>query len=254
MPKFVKKPVVIEAVQLNWRNWGALCEFLGDMIDEENPARLGKASDTCGEVGPYINLTIPTLEGDHLALHGDWIIRGVEGEFYPCKPSVLRRLTIRLKSNNNGPADRRSHGKDQGLAWHGKAWQGKAGIVARQGKARHGMARIRAWLGLAWQGWAWHGKDHGLARLGLARHGMARIMARHGWAWRGTAWQGSWLGLGQVRVRQGMAWHGLARHGKDRGWAWQVRVRQGMARIEVWHDRHDCVQRNRRSGAFRTVD
>ena len=34
-------------------------------------------------------LTIPTLEGDHIANVGDWIIQGVQGEFYPCKPDIF---------------------------------------------------------------------------------------------------------------------------------------------------------------------
>ena len=34
-------------------------------------------------------LVIPTLEGDHLAEPGDWIIKGVKGEFYPCKPDIF---------------------------------------------------------------------------------------------------------------------------------------------------------------------
>ena len=34
-------------------------------------------------------MMIPTLEGDHLALEGDFIIRGVEGELYPCKPLIF---------------------------------------------------------------------------------------------------------------------------------------------------------------------
>ena len=35
------------------------------------------------------SLTIPTLEGDHKAMPGDFIIRGVKGEFYPCKPDIF---------------------------------------------------------------------------------------------------------------------------------------------------------------------
>lgn len=89
MPKFRKKPVVIEAVQLTWKTWDEVCDFLGDIISESNPGRNGEASDTCGELAPYINITIPTLEGDHTALHGDWIIKGVKGEFYPCKPDIF---------------------------------------------------------------------------------------------------------------------------------------------------------------------
>ena len=65
-------------------------KFLGDIIGPHNPGRsVETASDTCGEVGPFIELTIPTLEGNHTARHGDWIIRGVKGEFYPCKPDVF---------------------------------------------------------------------------------------------------------------------------------------------------------------------
>jgi hypothetical protein len=91
MARFRKKPVVIEAVQLNWKNWNEVCDFLGEIISKSNPARYGEASDTCGEPGPdYINLNIPTLEGKHTALHGDWIIKGVKGEFYPCKPDIFK--------------------------------------------------------------------------------------------------------------------------------------------------------------------
>ena len=93
--KFRKKPVVIEAVRLRWATWGELCEFLGDIISADNPGRdtltADEASDTCGEIGPrYIALDIPTSEGVMTALHGDWIIKGVAGEFYPCKPDIFQ--------------------------------------------------------------------------------------------------------------------------------------------------------------------
>ena len=89
--KFRKKPVVIEAVQLTWKTWNDVCDFLGDIISEENPGRnVETFSDTCGESGPpWIEITIPTLEGNHTAKHGDWIIKGVHGEFYPCKPDIF---------------------------------------------------------------------------------------------------------------------------------------------------------------------
>lgn len=91
MGKFRKRPVVIEAVQLCWRTWNELAEFMPGVINDRNPARQVETySDTCGEVGPhYIELTIPTMEGDHVAKHGDWIIKGVKGEFYPCKPDIF---------------------------------------------------------------------------------------------------------------------------------------------------------------------
>jgi len=91
--RYRKKPVVIEAVQLRWSTWSEVCDFLGEIVSPANPAReisVEEVSDTCGEQGPlYIALTIPTLEGDHIALHGDWIIKGVKGEFYPCKPDIF---------------------------------------------------------------------------------------------------------------------------------------------------------------------
>jgi hypothetical protein len=89
--KYRKKPVVIEAVRLSWATWNDVCDFLGDIVSRENPARdVETHSDTCGEPGPtFIELTIPTLEGSHVAKHGDWIIKGVKGEFYPCKPDIF---------------------------------------------------------------------------------------------------------------------------------------------------------------------
>lgn len=94
MGQYRKKPVVIEAVQLSWRNWNEVCDFLGGIINEGNPGRFSQDfSDTCGEEttedAGWIEITIPTLEGDHVAKHGDWIIKGVMGEFYPCKPDIF---------------------------------------------------------------------------------------------------------------------------------------------------------------------
>lgn len=80
-------------VRLQWITWCELCDFLGCIISPENPGKpipVEQVSDTCGEQGPnYISLTIPTLEGPMLAVHGDYIIKGVKGEFYPCKPDIF---------------------------------------------------------------------------------------------------------------------------------------------------------------------
>ena len=93
MAKYRKKPVVIEAVQLKWTTWNEMCDFLGDIISPDNPGRESEDySDTCSEDGPYIELTIPTLEGDHVAKHGDFIIKGIKGEFYPCKPDIFKEI------------------------------------------------------------------------------------------------------------------------------------------------------------------
>lgn len=93
--RFRSKVVEIEAVQLCWKNWQFVCDFLGDIINESNPGRYSpKVSDTCNECpsvmdGGWIELTIPTLEGPMIANHGDWIVKGLKGEFYPVKPDIF---------------------------------------------------------------------------------------------------------------------------------------------------------------------
>lgn len=93
--KYRKLPVEIEAVQLCWANWNEICEFLGGIVSADNPGRISPTySDACGEENfqfdkAFIELTIPTLEGDMTASHGDFIIKGVKGEFYPCKPDIF---------------------------------------------------------------------------------------------------------------------------------------------------------------------
>lgn len=72
--KFMKKPVVIEALQYDGKNLEAIGQFVG--YDAEIRAR---------EV-----LIIKTLEGEHVANVNDWIIKGIKGEFYPCKPDIFQ--------------------------------------------------------------------------------------------------------------------------------------------------------------------
>lgn len=79
MGMYRKKPVVIEAEQLRWDNWDRIVEFVG--IPENGH---GLDDDM-----PNLKMIIHTLEGDHLARENDWIIKGVNGEFYPCKPDIF---------------------------------------------------------------------------------------------------------------------------------------------------------------------
>ncbi len=81
MPKFRKKPVEIEAVQIDGDGNVALKpEWLSNAIANGTVYYQG------GE-RPY--WTIQTLEGDHRADPMDWIIRGIKGELYPCKPDIF---------------------------------------------------------------------------------------------------------------------------------------------------------------------
>ena len=77
--KFRKKPVVIEAVQ--WNNTQIVCPPGPEWFVEAEQNGVVKL------VGH--SLFIVTLEGEMEARPGDWIIRGVKGELYPCKPDIF---------------------------------------------------------------------------------------------------------------------------------------------------------------------
>lgn len=82
--KYRKKPVVIEAVQWTGENFDEVYEF---------------TNKTCLWVGG--ELIIETLEGDHLARVGDYIIKGVKGEFYPCKPDIFEQTYEPVTGGND---------------------------------------------------------------------------------------------------------------------------------------------------------
>lgn len=82
MPKFRKKPVVIEAEV-----------FLGDAVE-------GVYHDDEGDVvfdGGRRRYWVDTLEGRHRVTLGDWIITGVKGEKYPCKPDIFEMTYERVE-------------------------------------------------------------------------------------------------------------------------------------------------------------
>jgi len=97
MGRYRKKPVEIEAVQLTWPTWSEVCEFVGEFpegmkgvyVDEGGNARNDFPGDQPNGDVARIGLLTPTLEGTMLAVQDDWIIRGVEGELYPCKPAIF---------------------------------------------------------------------------------------------------------------------------------------------------------------------
>lgn len=75
MAKYRKRPVVIEAVQYS--------------PDASDTALLVHLADCIGWQLMDAGIAIPTLEGMMVASPGDWIIRGVKGEYYPCKPDIF---------------------------------------------------------------------------------------------------------------------------------------------------------------------
>lgn len=72
--KYRKKPVIIEAMQWTGKNFDRIVMFCNKI----------KSACTYTE-----ELVIETLEGNMTASKGDYIIRGVKGEFYPCKPDIF---------------------------------------------------------------------------------------------------------------------------------------------------------------------
>jgi hypothetical protein len=84
--KFRKKPVVIEAVQYTGLNHAEINSFVEADLDSEMES---ETAYVAGQGPPSFSLIIPTLEGNHKAMPGDYIIRGVKGEYYPCKPDIF---------------------------------------------------------------------------------------------------------------------------------------------------------------------
>lgn len=85
--RYRKKPVTIEAVQWTGENISEICDF----------THKEKSDIFC--IG---HLCIETLEGVHLASIGDYIIKGVKGEFYPCKPDIFAQTYEDAEEAMNG--------------------------------------------------------------------------------------------------------------------------------------------------------
>ena len=84
MNKYRKKPIVIDAMQVSRKYFDLLLDFMGKENGEEgNGYGSGEfPEDTC-------YMEIDTLEGTMTANEGDYIIKGVKGEFYPCKEDIF---------------------------------------------------------------------------------------------------------------------------------------------------------------------
>ncbi len=83
MKKFRKKPVVIEAIQFDIKSNQPLFDFIRELKNEDHNKYL--AYNNGGQ------LYVKTLEGDMLVSDKDWLIHGVNGEFYPCKPDIFQK-------------------------------------------------------------------------------------------------------------------------------------------------------------------
>lgn len=97
MDKYRKKPIVIEAEQ--WFERGDV----GDLSNLSYLSYLLKEDrDPCEHCNKQMSehAWIKTLEGVHIVCPGDWIIKGIKGEYYPCKPDIFEATYD--KENNDG--------------------------------------------------------------------------------------------------------------------------------------------------------
>lgn len=86
MAKYRKKPVIIDAIQWDGKNFDEIANFMQDFHGHKKAYE--DAQEGSLKTGEYY---IRTLEGTMTANIGDWIIKGVNGEFYPCKPDVFEK-------------------------------------------------------------------------------------------------------------------------------------------------------------------
>lgn len=86
-----KKPVVIEAIQWDGLNISEIRAFVGKAATYEFHDEYYNRGEGIPSIPPWYDITIHTLEGDHKCTRGDFIIRGVNGEFYPCKPDIFEK-------------------------------------------------------------------------------------------------------------------------------------------------------------------
>ena len=82
--RYRKKPVVIEAVRFD-----GSAESADRIIGWAGAEPVANETSNISYNSIAETLLIPTLEGDHRADSGDWIIKGIQGEIYPCKPDIF---------------------------------------------------------------------------------------------------------------------------------------------------------------------
>lgn len=80
-----KKPIQVQAIQWTGDNYEELVDFVGNVMF------------------PYSfkdEVIIETLEGEVIASKSDWIIRGINGEFYLCEPDIFEKTYEEVKTND----------------------------------------------------------------------------------------------------------------------------------------------------------
>lgn len=80
--KYQKQPIIVEAVLFTRDTFDEVKKFTNGLVEDIYIPKCPDSKAQC---------FIPTLEGVHTATEGDYIIKGIRGEFYPCKPDIFAK-------------------------------------------------------------------------------------------------------------------------------------------------------------------
>jgi len=126
--KYRKKPIVIDAIQWNGKNIVEIADFAKDSI-KFNEIRQGDAEN---KIPAQYDLSIKTLEGIMQASIGDYIIKGINGEFYACKPEIFEKTYEKADNSSMMNFGNAIEALKQGSVIRRKGWNGKNIYVFKQ--------------------------------------------------------------------------------------------------------------------------
>lgn len=95
--KYRKIPVVVDAIKWTGENQREMFDFLTNYEKTDDYMSASGEHFIIDHNAVKGGLIIKTLEGEHIASIGDYIIRGVAGEFYPCKPEIFEKTYERAE-------------------------------------------------------------------------------------------------------------------------------------------------------------
>lgn len=126
--KYKKKPVIIDAIQWTGGNMVEIADFAKGFAKFDEI----RQGDSENKIPAEYDLSIQTLEGTMQASRGDYIIKGVNGEFYPCKPDIFEKTYEKADSVSAMDFGDAIEVLKQGGAIRRSGWNGKGLFVVKQ--------------------------------------------------------------------------------------------------------------------------
>ena len=128
MNRYVKKPIAIEAVKWKGFNNDEIKDFAGDSVKIE----VIREGDADNGIPSSVDCSIETLEGVMTANVGDYIIKGVNGEFYPCKQDIFEKTYDKVDDSSVMCFGDAIEVLKQGGTVRRSGWNGKGLMVFKQ--------------------------------------------------------------------------------------------------------------------------